>query len=268
LKSFGTVTLTPDECRAAIRSFYEEVIEAKSQEGRVYLSLPLMNAEGYQVTIAIEQVADHRAVLTDLGETLAFLDSRGIPTRLASIRERIDSRAAAFGIEQHGKELSKTVALPLQGLDVQLFAEALSGLTHVIFRSEHSQPRSSHVYHRVADGLRKANIPFVTGRDALIAGSSSKLIQVEFLLGAKVRAAIKTVQRKGRMHDYMEQWGFRWADARQAEPTLVRVMLYDPEHQEWDENSLKIGEQHCEIFRPYHELELLRDDLARFNVVE
>ena len=266
MKGFGAPALTPDACAAAIRSFYDEVIEVKSHGDRVYLSLPLMNADGYQTTIAVEQVTEQRAILTDLGETLAFLDARGISTRHS--KELIDARVAEFAIEQHGSELSKVVALPIQGLDIQLFAEALSGLTYVVFRHEHSQPRNSYVYHRVIDALRRANIHFLAGKDALIAGRTSKSIQVDFLLPGNVRAAIKTVQRRGRMQDYMEQWGFRWVDAKQAEPTLIRTMLYDPENQEWDKHSLEIGEQHCEIFRPYYELDSFRADLARLQLIK
>lgn len=51
----------------------------------------------------------------------------------------------------------------------------------------------------------------------------------------------------------MEQWGFRWIDAKEADSTLVRGMVYDPENQEWDADSLAIGKAHCEIFRPYFE---------------
>ena len=65
----------------------------------------------------------------------------------------------------------------------------------------------------------------------------------------------------------MEQWGFRWIDAKEAEPTLVRAMFYDPENQEWDENSLAIGMRHCEIFRPYFESELICTDLTRAALV-
>jgi hypothetical protein len=58
-------------------------------------------------------------------------------------------------------------------------------------------------------------------------------------------------------------WGFRWIDAKEAEPTLIRAMFYDPENQEWDENSITIGTRHCGILRPYFESELIRADLTR-----
>lgn len=268
MNGFGTSTLTPDACIAALRSFYDEVIETKAEDDRVYLSLPLMNADGYQITIAIDQVAERVAVLTDLGETLAFLDLRGVSTKQDSIRDLIQPRLAAFEIELHGNELWKPVELPIQGLDIQLFAEALAGLTYAIFRHERTQPRNVHVYSRVKENLQRAHVDFLTGKDALIAGRTSKTIQVDFLLTGQTPVAVKTVQRKSRLHNYMEQWGFRWGDAKQANSSLIRAMLYDPENQEWDETSLDIGKHYCEIFRPYYESEAFRDDLARFRVIK
>jgi hypothetical protein len=268
LNSFGTSTLTPESCVAALRLFYDDVFESKVQGDRVYLSLPLMNADGYQITLALEQITEHQAILTDLGETLAFLDLRGLSTRHPSIKDLIDRRLTTFEIERRGEELLKVIPLPVEGLDIQLFAEALSGLTYMIFRHEHSQPRNVHVYSRVKEHLQRANAHFLTGKDAFVAGKTSKVIPVDFLLTGKIPVAVKTVQRRGRMHDYMEQWGFRWVDAKQADSRLIRAMLYDPENQEWDENSLEIGKHYCEIFLPYYESEAFRDDLARLHVIK
>ncbi len=65
----------------------------------------------------------------------------------------------------------------------------------------------------------------------------------------------------------MEQWGFRWIDAKEADPQLVRGMIYDPDNQTWDEESLDIGRAHCEIFRPYFEVALVSEDLKNLGLV-
>lgn len=52
---------------------------------------------------------------------------------------------------------------------------------------------------------------------------------------------------------YMEQWGFRWHDLRRRHPKLLRAMVYDPDTQEWDETSLKLGREVCDLFCPYYE---------------
>jgi Domain of unknown function DUF1828 len=255
--------LNPSSCLDALQSFYSQMVEVKTVRDRLFVSLPLVNSDGYQISVGIEQISDKYAVLTDLGETLAFLECRGISTQQESLSELIDKHLKTFEIERHRDELSKAVSLPIQGLDIHLFGEALSGLTYLLFRHGISQASNFHVLDSIRRSLEHTKLDYVEGKNAWISGKTEKSIQVDFLIAAKARVAIKTVQRRGRMHDYMEQWGFRWIDAKEAEPTLVRAMFYDPENQEWDENSVAIGTRHCEIFRPYFEDELIRSDLTR-----
>lgn len=263
MNEFGISTLRPDTCLAALQSFYSEMVEAKAVGNRLCISLPLMNADGYQISIGIEQISERSALLTDLGEALSFLECRGVSTDVGSVKNLIDKQLRIFEIERQGRELTKLISLPIQGLDIHLFGEALSGLSHLLFRHELSQASNDHVFEGVRRSLDQINLKYVVGADALVSGLVSKSIQMDFLITAKERVAIKTVQRRGRIHDYMEQWGYRWIDARGANPRLVRAMIFDPDIQEWDENSRAIGERHCEIFRPYFESELIQADLIR-----
>ena len=160
-------------------------------------------------------------------------------------------------------DIGPLTGMPIQGLDIHLFGEALSGLTHLLFRHELTQASNVHVFEGVRRSLDQIKLKYVVGADAWVSGLISKSIQMDFLVTAKARVAIKTVQRRGRIHDYMEQWGYRWIDAQVANPGLVRAMIFDPDIQEWDENSRAIGERHCEIFRPYFESELIQTDLIR-----
>jgi len=93
------------------------------------------------------------------------------------------------------------------------------------------------VFERAAE-LEQMKLSYVIG---VMHGERAnfKIDSSDFLVEAKKRVAIKTVQRRGRIHDYMEQWGYRWIDAR-MQPRLVRAMIYDP-ITGWDENSRAIA---------------------------
>jgi hypothetical protein len=43
-------------------------------------------------------------------------------------------------------------------------------------------------------------------------------------------------------------------------------MYYDPDNQDWDDDALAIGKGHCEIFRPYFDSDLIRQDLQRLDI--
>jgi Domain of unknown function DUF1828 len=263
LTNFGISTVEAEDCLDALQSFYVKTVEAKSVKNRLCITLPLLNADGFQISIGLEQISERSAMLTDLGETLSFLECRGIATDHDSVKNLIDKQLNVFEIACRGRELTKLVNLPIEGLDIHLFGEALSGLTHLLFRHELIQAPNVHVFENVRQSLEQMKLRYVIGADASVKGLISKSIQVDFLVEAKKRVAIKTVQRRGRIHEYMEQWGYRWIDAREANPSLVRAMIYDPDNQEWDENSRAIGQRHCEIFRPYFESELIQADLSR-----
>ena len=65
------------------------------------------------------------------------------------------------------------------------------------------------------------------------------------------------------MRDYIEQWGFRWWDAKRHNDKLARAMIYDPDNQQWDDESLRIGKNVCEIFLPYFETDDIKKALER-----
>ena len=136
-------------------------------------------------------------------------------------------------------------------IDVHLFAEALVSIAHLIYRHELAVPRAQHVYNAVRGLLIKQNYIFLESDEANIAGDVEQIIRVDFLIRDRRPIACKTVERRGRMRDYMEQWGYRWVDAKNHNKKLSRAMFYDPDNQQWDEESLRIGQNVCEVFLPY-----------------
>jgi hypothetical protein len=61
----------------------------------------------------------------------------------------------------------------------------------------------------------------------------------------------------------MERWAFRWTDLRKRNPRLHAGMVYDPEQQDWDATSLRIGAEVCDVFCRYDEIAPLNKELDR-----
>jgi Domain of unknown function DUF1828 len=203
VNDFGISTLDPEACRKALLSFYSEIVELKDAGEWLHLSLPLMNADGFQISISISQISERFVLLSDRGETLSFLDCRGVSTKSKATRRLIQNHIAAFEIETMGEQLTKVVSLPIQGIDMHLFGEALAGLTHLIFRHEANQSANPHVYEAVLHKLESAKMSFKRGAGAFIKGRTSKSIPVDFLISSKRNVAIKAVQRKEDIHEYI-----------------------------------------------------------------
>jgi len=82
---------------------------------------------------------------------------------------------------------------------------------------------------------------------------------VEFYIEGARSLALQTVSRSHQLRPYMEQWAWRWTDLRRAHPNLLEVMVFDPDNQAWDAETLRLGEQVCDIFVPYYEAESALD---------
>jgi hypothetical protein len=257
--------LTAQTCQEALMRFWHEQIVVKEKDSKLWVALPLLYPNGLQVVLSINEVGDKKAILSDNGEVISMLfgNSLDIGTK-GTNRELLDEKIKAFEIEQYGSQLQKVIDLPLDGIDIHLFGEALVSISHLLYRVETTSPRNEHVYNLIRELLVKKNILFKEKDAAIISGKIEASIRVDFLAINGTELACKTVERRGRMKEYMEIWGYRWRDAKDKHPNLIRSMFYDPENQTWDRETIKIGESVCDIFEPYFNTDRINEKLSRF----
>ena len=100
-------------------------------------------------------------------------------------------------------------------------------------------------------------------RNYSLSGRVEKKVKVDYFLDLRRPVAVEVLARRGNVTAYMEQWGFRWRDLRDANASLLPAMIYDPATQEIDPTAKAIGEAVCELFCPYHETQRLHALLDR-----
>lgn len=253
--------LTPEVCREAVQAFLHEQVAAEKTRRGVVMALPLMYPDGFQVQVHLESIAKSSALITDRGRTLAHLHESGLNLDAKQTLVLLDERKKMFELEQSGFELQKEISLPLQGIDVQLFAESLVSIAHLIYKHEPTTSEESVADRTLKQIFKERGIePTV---NALIDGEIEKGIRVNYFLPTAHPLACKVVKRRGVMLGYMEQWGWRWLDVQRRNPRLLRGMVYDPDKQEWDDTTLSIGRSVCDIFCPYFETQLIHDAIDR-----
>jgi hypothetical protein len=116
--------------------FYREQIMAEPTRRGVTMALPLMFPDGWQVQVHLKPLSKSRAVITDGGRTITMLLENGLRLELVAVLSLLEERKRTFELVQVGFELQKEIALPLEGLDVQLFAESLVSIAHFLFKFE------------------------------------------------------------------------------------------------------------------------------------
>jgi hypothetical protein len=167
----------------------------------------------------------------------------------------LHERLEIFELKSDGAVISKDVRLPLQGVDVQIFAEALVSIAHLVYRHEPASllenPADKVV--RQVFAARKVQ----PRRNAEVQGHLLKFTRIDYLVEAKRSVAVQVVNRRENLLDYMERWAFRWDDLKKHNHRLLTGMVYNPENQDWDETSLRIGSEVCDVFCRYDEVQPL-----------
>jgi hypothetical protein len=162
----------------------------------------LLGVNPTEVIVKVTQVSDVAAIISDQGEALSRLGTAGIDLSLDRNEELLDSKLKAFELQRDGLDLQKPVRLPIDGLDIHLFGEALVSISHLIYRHELASLKALHVYNAIRGLLRRKNFTFKEREDAFVLGQVEPRIRVDFLVVENHVLACKTVERRGRMREY------------------------------------------------------------------
>lgn len=239
--------------RNALTSFWNEHLHIeRCPEGWV-LCLPMMYSDGLQVIIYLRQVTPNKCLLSDQGATLSLLSEANVSLKGSSFTKILASQAKIYGFEQMGLQLEKVIDLPVQAADIQIFAEGLVSLSHMVPKQEKAY--RANVEQLMADRLHAFfyNRKLEPKRRYELAGRVEKKITVEYFVENHHRLALQPISTTTNLLSTMERWGWKWTDLRAADPSIIRAMVYDPDNQPWDEASLNIGQSVCEVFVPYTE---------------
>lgn len=127
--------ISAKECQESLLRFWEEQVCVKETDGGLLVALPLQYPNGIQAVLSVKEFNQSNAILSDNGEVISALEGNGIDVgEKSKNRELLDEKLAAFEIERKGMELQKVIKLPLDGIDIHLFGEALVSISHLIYR--------------------------------------------------------------------------------------------------------------------------------------
>jgi hypothetical protein len=247
--------LTPAACVAVMEAFWREQVQAAPTRSGIALTLPLMYPDGWQVTVHLTQLTPGWVRLSDYGKTLGALIETGMSLDAKHTAELLTERVRTFELRNDGALLTKDVHLPLQGVDVQLFAEALVSISHLVYRHEPASLLDNPVDKAVRRVFETRKVQ--PRRNVEMEGHLVRTTRVDYLVEAKRPLAIQVVNRREYLLDYMEKWAFRWNDLKQHNSRLLAGMVYNPENQDWDATALHIGNEVCDVFCRYDEAEPL-----------
>lgn len=261
MKTLSHNFVSPESCRSAVYQFWNSQVIAEATPRGVIMALPLMYPDGWQVHVHIEPVSQSRAIITDQGRTLAKLHENGLNCEAKQTAALLEERKRTFELHQNGFELFREIHLPVDGLDVQLFAESLVSIAHLMYRQELITTVESAAEKTLKKVFKERNLQPAT--NYALDGEIEKGIRVDYFLMASHPFACQVVKRRGPLLGYVEQWAWRWTDLKKHNNSLLNAMIYDPDKQEWDDTTLSIGKSVCDLFCPYFETGQIHEVLDR-----
>ena len=202
--------LNPGICREVLRRFWADQTDVEETSTGVAMALPLMYPDGWQVQVFIEPLSPSRAFITDKGRTLSRLQEQGVNFDAGQTGALLEERRKTFELQQNGFELLREIRLPLDGLDIQLFAESLVSIAHLSYRYEPYNPPESPADKTLQEVF--AERKYEPRRNVELDGEIEKRIRVDYLVESKRVVACQVIRRRAPLLPYMEQWGFRWND--------------------------------------------------------
>jgi hypothetical protein len=176
---------------------------------------------------------------------------------------RPPQRIQTFELRSNGAVISKDIKLPLQGVDVQLFAEALVSIAHLMYRHEPTLLVENAADKAVRQIFSAHKLQ--PRQNAEVEGHLLKSTRVDYLIEGKRTLAVQVINRREHLLDYMERWAFRWDDLKKRNNRLMTGMVYNPENQQWDPTSLRIGREVCDVFCRYDEAATLDAALTKIR---
>ncbi len=126
--------------RSTLKDFWDDVLEIEATSSGVAVAMPVMLPDGLQVVIHLEQVAERQALLTDKGETLSRLVAEGMRVDSGKTGELLGGMLATHELSRDDYELRRSITMPPQGIDLQLFAESLVSIALALAGSAAEEP--------------------------------------------------------------------------------------------------------------------------------
>lgn len=251
------------DCREALVRFWGEQLAVEQTRAGVVIALPLMYPDGLQVAIEVQPISETRAVVSDEGRTLGQFFNSGfnVDARARQTHTLLLDRIKAFELIRDGFELKKEIKLPVDGIDLHLFGEALVSISHLICRHEPESFLESAADRTVRQIFKDRRVAPL--ENVVLEGRVEKKIKVDYLVPGKRRLAMEVIKRRGSDLGYIERWAWRWTDLKNQDGSLLNAMIYDPDVQAYDQTALEIGRSVCDVFCPYFETDRIHELVQR-----
>lgn len=253
------IASSPNDLRALLTSFWDGVLEIEQTATGLLFTMPVSYPDGWQVVLELTQMTPNGVRLSDRGKTLSWLTGQGQNIGTDNLRHHLQRLYAEHSLTEVQGVICRWLDLPLNPIDVQVFAEGLVAVSRLDVLKEHRLAEEDVADTMVRRILSDAQLEAKHKHKLSI--TRERAVSVDYFIEQRRPTAIQILKAKSDISGSMEKWGFRWHELKNNYPGLAPIMLYDRARQVIDPYSRHIGETECELFCAYDETDRIHNAL-------
>lgn len=219
--------LTQAACRHALAGFWNDACAMEATPQGLVMTLPVLLADGWQVTVNIDREFADCVVLRDRGQLNGWLMSNGVDIRKEGLQEAIQALMGEYGVQEDSRGYFKMFHMPLDASEIQLFGCFLSSLSHQVLRMRREVDAPARIaYTNVLNLVRRLDIPCEREKEIR---TPFRSIRVDLVCpGIRSSAVIETFDRNSRLTQAFEIWSSRLREISESSDGMYKTcMVYD-----------------------------------------
>jgi hypothetical protein len=227
-----------DDCKRLVEDYVRSLqgsFRVQETEHGCIIVTPFMRRDNDLIEIGVEPMPDGRLLLTDYGETIAFLNLSGVNvSRSPEVKRILAQTAKRFSVEIGQDDISVFVREGDLAQAFQHMVEAVNGVAHLVYKRQRRPPTA------FDDKVEKILISNGYGYepDFPVQGRT-ELHRFRFYLNGRYRALIDPLSATSATAALAkaERQAFRWVDINGVGADYTKLVILDnegPRHQFWD----------------------------------
>jgi len=219
-----------DDCKRLVERYLSELegaFQVYDTEGGCVIVTPFMRRDNDMIEIGVEPMPDGRLLLTDYGETLAFLNLTGVNVSRSLDAKRVVAQTAKrFGVEIAEDDISVYATQNELGPALKGMIDAVNDISHLVYKRQRRPPLS------FDDKVEKVLISNAFGYEPNFpVQGRTELHRFRFYVNGRFHALVEPVSATSAAsaHAKAERLAFRWLDIGGTGSEFRKLAILDDE---------------------------------------
>lgn len=219
-----------EDCKQLVERYLRELegaFQVHDTESGCVIVTPFMRRDNDLIEIGVERMPDGRHLLTDYGETLAFLNLSGVNVSRSLDAKRVVAQTAKrFGVEIAEDDISVHANQNELGSALKGIIDAINDIGHLVYNRQRRPPLSFD--DKIEKVLISSGLPYEPNFPVQ---GKTELHRFRFYVNGRYRALVEPLSASSAAsaHAKAQRLAFRWVDIGELDGEFRKLAVIDDE---------------------------------------